>query len=572
MRSIRLSLVVYFAALVTAALAAVSWFFYQTTARTLEERRESAQNLIRNECTVRSEELKTALDKQLVHRAHTLTGLARTVLVHYDWLYPIGAVGAANLPGSYLSVDLWLGQSMRRPREEVHISGADDLIPELETNQEFFQTYRWNGQPLQRSESLGTGWFTLDPSVLDTAELLQEKFDDVELAGKQLRRVTLLVNVSKQGFYWLPRRVPPRSTPGVAQLPPLRPFPTERATPKFFIQYAVDLATLEEQLAALRAARDQQLERVGREISEHLFDLRVRLFWIGAVTLTLLWIGGFVLTQVGLAPLARLAEAVSRVSAKDFRLGVTSKDLPRELQPIADRLAQTLHQLGQAFEREKQAAADISHELRTPLASLLTTVEVALRKGRTPHEYQEILEECRLSGRQMAHLVERLLALARLDAGAVPYRPCQVDVADLTAQCADLVRPLARAKGLALRVEAIAPLPLETDPDKVREVLTNLLHNAIEYNRAGGAIDVAVRRVNGHIELEVADTGIGIPPEAQPHIFERFYRADPSRHADTPHAGLGLAIVKSYIDLMSGRISVQSDTTGSKFRVELPCG
>jgi two-component system, OmpR family, heavy metal sensor histidine kinase CusS len=170
----------------------------------------------------------------------------------------------------------------------------------------------------------------------------------------------------------------------------------------------------------------------------------------------------------------------------------------------------------------------------------------------------------------MAHLVERLLALARLDAGAIPYRPASVDVAELAVQCADLVRPLARVKGLALRVDATPPLPLQTDPDKVREVLTNLLHNAIEYNRPDGAIDIAVRRVNGHVELEVKDTGIGITPEAQAHIFERFYRADPSRHADTPHAGLGLAIVKSYVDLMAGQIHVESGPQGSTFRVELP--
>jgi two-component system heavy metal sensor histidine kinase CusS len=112
---------------------------------------------------------------------------------------------------------------------------------------------------------------------------------------------------------------------------------------------------------------------------------------------------------------------------------------------------------------------------------------------------------------------------------------------------------------------------LRTDPDKLREILTNLLHNAIEYNRPEGSIELALERENGHVLLEVKDTGIGIAPEAREHIFERFYRADPSRQADGLHAGIGLAIVKGYVDLMGGTISVEStEGQGTTFRVELP--
>src|SRR5205807_6597670 len=104
----------------------------------------------------------------------------------------------------------------------------------------------------------------------------------------------------------------------------------------------------------------------------------------------------------------------------------------------------------------------------------------------------------------------------------------------------------------------------------LREILTNLLHNAVEYNNPEGAIDLAVERVNGKVRFEVRDTGIGIKPEAMEHLFKRFYRADPSRHADTPHAGLGLSIVKSYVDLMGGTIGVDSGAHGSTFTIDLP--
>jgi signal transduction histidine kinase len=171
----------------------------------------------------------------------------------------------------------------------------------------------------------------------------------------------------------------------------------------------------------------------------------------------------------------------------------------------------------------------------------------------------------------MSKLVERLLALARLDAGVDKLRPCEVDAAALADQCAALVRPLAEARNLTLNVHRNGPALLTADPDKLREVMTNLLHNAIEYNRPHGNVDLTVERRNGTLHVSVADTGIGIAPEVQSQIFERFYRADPARQATGLHAGLGLSIVKGYIDLMGGSIRVESTQgLGSTFCVDLP--
>ena len=158
-----------------------------------------------------------------------------------------------------------------------------------------------------------------------------------------------------------------------------------------------------------------------------------------------------------------------------------------------------------------------------------------------------------------------------MDAGVDTMRPRTVDVTNLAEQCANMVRPLAEARGLNLRVLRNGPIQLQTDPDKLREVINNLLHNAIEYNCPNGSVDVCVERHNGHLQVEVRDTGIGIAPEAREHIFERFFRADASRHADGLHAGLGLAIVKGYVDLMGGTIAVESTPgKGSTFRLALP--
>jgi heavy metal sensor kinase len=324
-------------------------------------------------------------------------------------------------------------------------------------------------------------------------------------------------------------------------------------------------------LAKFAAQRDEDLARLDEETDATLVTLRNRLLLIALAAFAASAVGGFCLVRVGLAPLQRLSDAVSRVSPKDFRLPFEEKRLPCELTAIVGGLTQTLDLLKRAFAREKQAAADISHELRTPLAALLTTIDVALRKPRTPEEYREMLADCRESGRQMNRLVERLLTLARLDAGVDRLRPQAVDVAALAEQCAAMVRPLAEARSLSLSVRHEGPAPVTADPDKLREVLTNLLHNAIQYNRPEGRIELTVARDNGSLRMEVRDTGIGIAPEARAHIFERFYRVDPSRHAEGLHAGLGLAIVKGYVDLMGGRIAVDStEGQGSTFRVELP--
>jgi signal transduction histidine kinase len=283
-------------------------------------------------------------------------------------------------------------------------------------------------------------------------------------------------------------------------------------------------------------------------------------------------VGGYIIVGLGLVPLRRVTLAVSQVSPRDFKLPLPADEpLPKELAPIRDRLQETLDQLRLAFEREKQAAADISHELRTPVASLLTAVEVALRKPRSAEEYRQTLEDCRAVARQMRQLVERLLALARLDSGSDRSRPRKVDVGELVRECAALVKPLAGERGLELRVDCPKPVVWTTDPDKLREVLVNLLHNAVQYNRDQGAIDVRAQADDGWLDVQVHDTGVGISKEAFDHIFERFYRADPSRHANELHAGLGLSIVKGYVGLLGGTITVDSQVgQGSTFRVRLP--
>ena len=134
------------------------------------------------------------------------------------------------------------------------------------------------------------------------------------------------------------------------------------------------------------------------------------------------------------------------------------------------------------------------------------------------------------------------MLLATLDSGNARNTVARTDAVDVARSCATIIRPLAEAHGMIFSLEANGPLELDTDPDKLREVLMNLLHNAVEYNREGGRVDFNVKRVGKTIAFEIADTGIGMPLEVREKIFERFYRADASRHATGIHAGLGLAM------------------------------
>jgi heavy metal sensor kinase len=579
MKSIRLSLMVYFLALLAAALAAVSVLVYQTAHQTLLAKKEATRQLLEAQYKERCEKERAKLDENLLVQARTVARLAQfqfPARIRYRELYAeLGYLAAPAGPGPSFGLLPWFAEGTHHgpiawqmfiklaPSAEITFDESD-LHQEGEGQvPEYFQVNSIWGSSYH-SPSLGNRALPFDANQFAQDQVLNWDFDDVRLRPDLIvRRVMLRAPAARLVPFVNPHPRHGRPSPGgPTEFPP---------HPALVIHSAADKAALDATLAGFRGERDAALAGLDSETDESLVMLRNRLLAISLITFAAIAVGGFCLVRVGLAPLRRLSHAVSQVSEKDFRLPFDGQRLPCELTAIVERLTQTLTLLERAFAHEKQAAADISHELRTPLAALLTTIDVALRRPRSPEEYRELLEECRTSGRQMSRLVERLLILARLDAGVDRVRPQTVDAADLAEQCAALVRPLAEARGLRLHVHNGGSAELKADPDKLREVLTNLLHNAIEYNRPQGSVDLAVGKNNGHLCLEVRDTGIGIAPEAQVHLFERFYRADPARQSEGMHAGLGLAIVKGYVDLMGGKIAVEStEGQGSTFRVELP--
>ena len=321
-----------------------------------------------------------------------------------------------------------------------------------------------------------------------------------------------------------------------------------------------------------RDERDADLVKIKRESAAVISSTRWILLAVATGGIALLLLGSTAIISRGLLPVDRLSEAVSHVSERDFRLPVSSAEMSKELLPVYSRLTTTLDALRRAFDREKQAVADISHELRTPVAALAATIDVSLRKPRTREQYKTTLEECREINRQLARLVERVMTLANLDAGNDRSTTGPVDASELARECAAMIRPLAEAHGLTVSAQIAPALSLTTDGDKVREVLMNLLHNAVEYTPSDGRIDVSAQRTGtGGVEFRVRDTGIGMTADVKEKIFERFFRGDVSRTATGVHAGLGLAIVKEYVHRLGGTVTVESKPgSGSTFTVSVP--
>ena len=231
-----------------------------------------------------------------------------------------------------------------------------------------------------------------------------------------------------------------------------------------------------------------------------------------------------------------------------------------------------------ALRAREELVASVSHELRTPIAVVQAHLESLQLRGGTGYQEavsvpEETLEALHQEMERLTDLVDDLFSLARAGAGALQVRVEPTDVAALVREQGDLLRPLMQRQGaITLSVEAPPGLPFAlADSDRLRQILANLVRNAVRHTPEGGIIALAVAAEGPWIVVTVADTGEGISPEHLPHIFERFYRADPARARASGGAGLGLAIVSEFVHLMGGRVTVASTLgEGSCFRVYLP--
>lgn len=282
-------------------------------------------------------------------------------------------------------------------------------------------------------------------------------------------------------------------------------------------------------------------------------------------------LGGYILMARALRPVVTLTEQAERVGRED--LGERLPVIPSgdELERLSLALNRMIERLEETVAHNRRFSADASHELRTPLTIIRGELEVLMQTPTLPASLAEGIGSALEESDRMSHIVESLMTISRLEGGSEQMAMVPVDLVALATETLEHLGLLAEEKQIRLTCSTPGAVYVTGDPMRLKQVVANLLDNAIKYTKNEGCVAMSVAAENGIAVLEVSDTGIGIPADALPMVFERFFRADKTRSRESGGIGLGLAIVKSICMAHHGTVSVFSvEGHGTKLRVELP--
>ena len=315
---------------------------------------------------------------------------------------------------------------------------------------------------------------------------------------------------------------------------------------------------------------------VSRSLTPLLGELAAdRKFLFIAVPLGALIAGitGWFLARKSLAPVLAMSSQAHRIGVRnlDERLPVVN---PRdELGKLAATFNDLLSRVSGAFEAQRRFMADASHELRTPISVVRTTASVTLSKEhREEEEYRKAVAIVEAQARRLSRIVEDMLRLARADSGHFTLQPRRFQMDETLLETAQAAIVLASNKGIRIAIEDVPEAPFYGDEDLLRQMMLNLVDNAVKYTPERGEVRLALTKASGTYLIRVSDNGSGIPRGAQPFIFDRFYRVDkaysPGQGAGV---GLGLAIARWIAEIHGGSLRLEgSDQNGSSFVVVLP--
>ena len=281
--------------------------------------------------------------------------------------------------------------------------------------------------------------------------------------------------------------------------------------------------------------------------------------------------GGFVLVRRALDPVARIAAKAEAITQHNLSERLPVVESGDEIERLSVSLNHMIARLEDAIRGSKQFVADASHELRTPLTVMRGELEGMAQDAQLGPVTREALGSVLEEVERLAEIVEGLFALSRLDAGEAHTEWVRFDLAELATTTADQMSLLAEDKDVSVACEATPGVTVEGDRARLKQVVVNLLDNAIKYTPRGGQVSLSVRREGPCAVLDVTDSGIGIPADALPNVFKRFYRVDSSRSREQGGAGLGLSIVKSICIAHGAEVEVASAPgKGSTFRIRQP--
>lgn len=297
-------------------------------------------------------------------------------------------------------------------------------------------------------------------------------------------------------------------------------------------------------------------------IDNFLAPFRVILFFGILSTLCLAIALLFPLVSIALRPLVEMEQTSQLIAQGELSERIATPPTDDEIGRLARAFNHMVAQLESAFQRQKRFVADASHELRTPLTALSGSLEMLMMgadqgnveaaRHLTRGMYAEV--------QRMNRMVEDLLVLTRLDDGKVALREESVDAGSVVLTVYEQAMHLARGQELTCLVEPDLP-HIRADKDRLQQVILNLVENALKFTPSDGQVELQARATQHTLEITIRDTGAGIPPEALPHVFERFYRADPARSRQPQQRGgngLGLAIAKELIEAQGGTIDIKS--------------
>jgi heavy metal sensor kinase len=319
-----------------------------------------------------------------------------------------------------------------------------------------------------------------------------------------------------------------------------------------------------DQLEAFGAIRNQPTSPmvVRKETDELIFDLTSAYAAALAVAVLVGALGVWWITRKALQPLQEAASAAEQIDAKAL-----SKRLPEpRTQDEVGRLVQVLNhsfdRLERRFEQATRFSSDASHELKTPLTIMRGEIEAALKEEVDNPRIQSLLDSLLSETQRLCDIVEKLLLLSRADAGTLTLTK---EILDFSAICYELVEDaeiLSRPKRITTEFEISPAVEVLADKSYLRRVLLNLLDNAVKYNVEGGSLSISLTKSDALAVLRIANLGPGIPKEHETRVFERFYRADPSRSSDTSGSGLGLSICREIVAAHGGQMWLDQPGSG----------
>ncbi|TAJ10238.1 MAG: HAMP domain-containing protein [Nitrospirae bacterium] len=305
---------------------------------------------------------------------------------------------------------------------------------------------------------------------------------------------------------------------------------------------------------------------------DHTLRRMLEVFLIAApFALLVALAGGWFLAGRALRPVEAITEAAERIAGGDLSQRLTIPPSQDEIGRLVATFNKMIARLDASFQQVRRFSADASHELRTPLTVMRGETELALRRPRSAEDYRIVLESSLEEIGRLSRIVDDLLFLSRADLGQVPVQSAPVRLDTLLQDIQQQASVLGQDRQIQVTAGPLEPVTVLGDELRLRELLLNLVDNAVAYSRQGGTVELRLTQDRTEARLTVADSGIGIPPEEQARIFDRFYRTDTARAHSKKGTGLGLAICQWIVESHKGRIEVESTVgKGSRFTVILP--